>query len=703
MKQVLAGLSAWWIVLTPISQAQSPEELTQTAAYVAALQNQDGGFGATVGGTSTLGATSSAVRILGYTGGAIPDVLGVIRFVRSCYRSEDGAFTQTPGGKSDVGTTASGLMAARELKIADTPMARAAARYFSKNARTFEEVRIAVAGLEAVNETSPGEFERWSEEIRATRNEDGTFGEGDGKARVTGGKAVALRRMGVPVDKEEAVVAFLKSAQRPDGGWSKDGSNSDLEASYRIMRFFFMSKKAPDLDRLSRFVARCRHEDGSYGVRPGDPTGGGTYFATILSHWARVLNSEPALLETAGFRPLFNGKDLAGWEGDSSLWTARDGMIVGSSKGLSHNDFLATDKSYRNFVLTLSFRLVNGEGNSGVQFRSVRIPGHEMSGFQADIGQNYWGCLYDESRRNKVLVQASDAATKSLRKVSLNSYVVEAKGEEIRLSLNGVTSVRYHEDDPAIAREGRIAVQLHAGGPTEVQFKHLYIQVLPDLKVGDEDSPGFHLRTLKSGGEGRKYAVYIPSGYDHRKTFPVILFLHGEGERGRDGLQPTQVGLGPAICNNPQRFPAVVVIPQARETWQANSEDASAALAALDEVLGSLKVDKTRVAFTGLSMGGRGAWEIAAAHPGRFSAVIPVCGQGNTDSARMMAALPVWAFVGDEDRDSTVLNTRAMIQAISTAGGRAKLTEYRSIGHNSWDRVYNDPKVIEWMLAQTRE
>jgi predicted peptidase len=263
--------------------------------------------------------------------------------------------------------------------------------------------------------------------------------------------------------------------------------------------------------------------------------------------------------------------------------------------------------------------------------------------------------------------------------------------------------VTYHESDPSIARDGRIAVQMHAGGPMEVRFKDVYIQPLPEPKDDADASPGFHLRTLKSGQDERKYTVYIPQSYDGRKAFPVVLFLHGSGERGKDGVRAAQVGIGPAIHANPDGFPAIAVIPQARETWAAGSDDAKAALAALDEVLGSLKADPRKVVITGLSMGGRGSWEVAAANPDRFAAVVPVCGNGRPESARTLAALPVWAFVGDADRAATVLNTRSMVEAIKAAGGTARLTKYRDVGHNSWDRAYSDPKLIDWMLAQTRK
>lgn len=183
--------------------------------------------------------------------------------------------------------------------------------------------------------------------------------------------------------------------------------------------------------------------------------------------------------EETGFTPLFDGKSLAGWEGDTDLWKVEDGMIVGDSPGIKRNEFLATEKGYSDFELRLEFRLHKGSGNSGVQFRSKRVEGQsEVSGYQADIGEKYWGCLYDESRRNKVLVQAPDELDKVLRKEDWNSYVIRAKGNEITLAINGLTTVNYTEKDESIAREGIIALQVHSGGPLRVEFRKLRIKEL---------------------------------------------------------------------------------------------------------------------------------------------------------------------------------------------------------------------------------
>ena len=119
---------------------------------------------------------------------------------------------------------------------------------------------------------------------------------------------------------------------------------------------------------------------------------------------------------------------------------------MGKSPGLDHNEFLANRQAHGDFILSLRFRLVGGTGNSGVQFRSVRVPGTEMSGYQADIGENYWGCLYDESRRNKVLATASPESLKTLKKDGWNHYVVFAMGDRVSIYLNGATAAVYREE-----------------------------------------------------------------------------------------------------------------------------------------------------------------------------------------------------------------------------------------------------------------
>lgn len=207
-----------------------------------------------------------------------------------------------------------------------------------------------------------------------------------------------------------------------------------------------------------------------------------TLATAILSIVIGLTNlDQPAVAEDQPeFVALFNGKDLAGWEGDTKLWKVADGMIVGDSPGIKQNQFLTTKQEYGNFELRLEFRLHGGKGNSGVQFRSKRVPDSTaVTGYQADIGQQYWGALYDEHRRNKMLAKPSPTQQEKLfNKESWNSYFIRAEGRRVTLKVNGETTVDYVEADDAIARTGIIALQLHSGPAMRVDFRNIRIRSL---------------------------------------------------------------------------------------------------------------------------------------------------------------------------------------------------------------------------------
>ena len=183
---------------------------------------------------------------------------------------------------------------------------------------------------------------------------------------------------------------------------------------------------------------------------------------------------------------LFDGRSFAGWEGDlKNTWRIQDGAIVGGSQTVEvpRNEFLTTTRSFGDFVLRVKFKLSGTEGfiNAGVQFRSRRLdkPAHEMIGYQADLGDKYWGSLYDESRRNKTLV-APDAKLidDSLKRGDWNDYEIRAEGPRIRLSINGRQTIDYTETDAAIPRQGLIGLQIHGGGKAEAWYKDITIQEL---------------------------------------------------------------------------------------------------------------------------------------------------------------------------------------------------------------------------------
>lgn len=266
---------------------QTPEQKKATVAYLRDLQDRDGGFRPQASDPPGLRASSGALRALKYFGGEPRDRQACARFVARCFDPGSGGFADQPGGKPDVPTTAVGLMAVVELQMPREKYVGPAVKYLAEHAKSFEDIRIAAAGLEAVGQRPP-EADAWLEQVVKMRNADGTYGKGDGLARDTGGAVVVVLRLGSQVESRERVLEALKAGQRPDGGFGKAGAaGSDLETTYRIMRAFHMLKdKPPDVPALRRFIAKCRTDSGGHGVVPGQPASvGGTYFASIILHW----------------------------------------------------------------------------------------------------------------------------------------------------------------------------------------------------------------------------------------------------------------------------------------------------------------------------------------------------------------------------------------------------------------------------------
>ncbi len=180
---------------------------------------------------------------------------------------------------------------------------------------------------------------------------------------------------------------------------------------------------------------------------------------------------------------IFNGKDFSGWEGDTSkTWKVENNALWGGSllENVPLNNFLCTKKTYGDFTLKLKFKLENKGGfcNAGVQFRSVRLknPAHEMTGYQADLGPNYWGALYDESRRNKVLIAPDSNLIKKILKVNdWNDYEITAIKNRIQIKINNTKTVDYTELDVSIPQTGMIGLQVHGGGKTRAGYKDIYI------------------------------------------------------------------------------------------------------------------------------------------------------------------------------------------------------------------------------------
>ena len=200
----------------------------------------------------------------------------------------------------------------------------------------------------------------------------------------------------------------------------------------------------------------------------------------------RVLALGLMLTLAAGgeFIPLFDGTTLDGWEGDPAWFRVEDGAIVAGSleKPIPRNAFLCTTAEYADFELRLEVKLVGEQANAGIQFRSQRVPNHhEVSGYQADMGAGWWGGLYDEARRNRMLAQNDkQAIAAAVREGDWNEYIIRAEGPRIRLWLNGLLTAEWIEEDPEIPRTGIIGLQIHSGLPSEAAYRNIRLLRLTD-------------------------------------------------------------------------------------------------------------------------------------------------------------------------------------------------------------------------------
>ena len=194
------------------------------------------------------------------------------------------------------------------------------------------------------------------------------------------------------------------------------------------------------------------------------------------------------------------------------------------------------------------------------------------------------------------------------------------------------------------------------------------------------------------------YLLYLPKDYDKQASWPLMLFLHGAGERGSD-LEVVKKHGPPKLIDAGKDFPFIVVSPQCpKDMWWEPIE----LVALIDDISSKYKVDPDRIYVTGLSMGGFGSWRLAAYAPERLAAIAPICGGGETYWTKQFVHLPVWAFHGAKDTGVPLERSQAMVDALKKNGGDPKLTVYPEAGHDSWTATYDNPEFYEWLLKQKR-
>ena len=198
------------------------------------------------------------------------------------------------------------------------------------------------------------------------------------------------------------------------------------------------------------------------------------------------------------------------------------------------------------------------------------------------------------------------------------------------------------------------------------------------------------------------YLLYLPDKYgtDPTAKWPLLLFLHGAGERGHD-IELVKRHGPPKMAEKGEKFPFVIVSPQCPEEslWEIERD---ALIALLDEVSETYRIDKSKIYVTGLSMGGVGTWDLAANYPNKFAAIAPICGGGNPKQAVQLTHTPIWAFHGAKDAVIPAEKSSEMVDAANAAGGNAKLTIYPNANHDAWTETYQNPELYQWLLSHSK-
>jgi predicted peptidase len=240
-----------------------------------------------------------------------------------------------------------------------------------------------------------------------------------------------------------------------------------------------------------------------------------------------------------------------------------------------------------------------------------------------------------------------------------------------------------------------------------------------DAAMNTPPATGFINKTLVKENGTMPYVLYVPRGYDAAREWPLVVFLHGAGERGSDGLIQSDVGIGHAIRKNPERFPCLVLMPQCPvdKFWDVMIGDIEKMM---DAARGEYRVDPARITLTGLSMGGYATWMWGPNRLDLFAALMPICGGGDPRDLRHLisvemdvekygtaeervpglATVPIRAFHGKKDDVVPPFRSQQMVKMVKEAGGDVQYTEYPEDGHNSWDSTYGDPGNIAWLLSQ---
>ena len=251
----------------------------------------------------------------------------------------------------------------------------------------------------------------------------------------------------------------------------------------------------------------------------------------------------------------------------------------------------------------------------------------------------------------------------------------------------------------------------------------LFVLVLMTMDIselsGADHRVRFEARTFQDGDNVLPYRLLRPKNFDPGKNYPLVIFLHGAGERGSDNEKQLVHGMNDFASDEiMEKYPAFVMAPQCPEgeAWGGINRLAKkptpdgqlaqaldATLKAAAQIQKEFSIDERRIYITGLSMGGYGTWRALEVRPELFAAAAIICGGGNPGAVAKFKHVPIWAFHGADDKVVLASESRQMIEALKAAGAEPKYTEYAGVGHNSWAQTYSDPALYEWLFAQRKK
>jgi len=261
-----------------------------------------------------------------------------------------------------------------------------------------------------------------------------------------------------------------------------------------------------------------------------------------------------------------------------------------------------------------------------------------------------------------------------------------------------------------------------------VKFSLLIILFVQSICVSGEQRPittGFIDQSLIINEHLVDYQIYLPKNYEEKKKWPIILFLHGAGERGKNNFLATEVGLGRAIRHQPNKFPAISIFPQCSNgEWWSSPQCEEVALNSLYDVISRYSIDEERIYLTGISMGGYGTWHLASKRPELWSALYVISGrvkpggghppaadsiaenyEGNElykMTAKVVAHIPIWIAHGENDEVVPVSESRQMYKYLQKEDAQVNYTEYSQTWHNAWDKAYSNDDAISWMFSRSQ-